>query len=107
MTNRRKYRKVKRMIKSFFRACRNVGIRCEKNWTCCGTCGHDDMEDAGEKNYIFYNWQEAARIKKGSQVVHLQHHFTPEVKERVLALISNRKRVEWNGDDTISIVLTC
>lgn len=90
-------------INSFFKACRKVGIRCEKDWTCCASCGHDDLEHVA--NYIFYHQQTGDDLKQGASNVYLQHRLTPKVKEKMLELAKSHG-VVWDGSDDKALILT-
>lgn len=60
-----------------------LGVRCEKDWECCMTCGHSAME--GVENYVFYHDQDADHIKEGSKEVVLCHNLTEEKFKEVEA----------------------
>ena len=64
-------------IDACFKELRIYGWAAEKDWTCCNTCGHAEMEDyfGKEKPYVFYHMQGADEVNSTGSV-HLNYGFT-------------------------------
>jgi hypothetical protein len=108
-------RRLKRELQNVFNDFEDIlGIHCEKNYTCCNTCGYYEIEqklieeghDKDNLNYVFYHIQETERIAKGAPIVHLNHRLTEKVKKQVLEYIAlPDSYLQWDGDDGKKMVV--
>lgn len=85
----------KELVDEFFEKLRKNGIRCEKDWTCCQTCGHAAMKKT--KNYVFFNAQAADRLYEGDTEVYLNFYLGKFKRKFVYSII--RMYGEWDGTD--------
>ena len=93
-----------RLIDEVFAVWEAKGIRCERNWECCMTCGHSAMGE--RENYVFYHDQDGDRIRSGDKEVHLCFDLTEEGKRVVLETVAERpNEVHWAGADHTRILL--
>lgn len=91
------------LLDEFFRRCREKGIFCVKEWTCCQSCGHRQMEDLGHQNYIFYHQQDGERLRAGELDCYLAFHFESENRRTDVMELVEEFGGEWNGSDTTRI----
>jgi hypothetical protein len=71
-------------------------------WTCCMTCGQDELPD-GTENYVFYHMQDADHLREFGNC-YLAYggdadHIVRRLKEAGLV-------VEWNGSRDTRIKVT-
>ena len=102
-------------IDACFKELRIYGWAAEKDWTCCNTCGHAEMEDyfGKEKPYVFYHMQGADELNsKGS--VHLSYGIGGATENQIIkkakklceTLEAYNLTPEWNGKLETKIKIT-
>lgn len=98
------YQAFQDKITSCFDELGNLGINCERDWTCCTTCGHTEMKelcDDGE-DYVFYHLQDAEDLRQGGNVVYLKHNISDSIRQDVIEIVK-RYGSDWDGNDKQSI----
>jgi hypothetical protein len=93
------------LIDEFFRRCREKGIFCAKDWSCCQSCGHTDMENLGHQNYIFYHQQDGDRLRDGDLECHFAFHFESENRRTDVKELVDEFGGVWDGGNTTRILL--
>ena len=101
-------------IDACFKELRIYGWAAEKDWTCCNTCGHAEMEDyfGKKKPSVFYHMQGADELNRTGSV-HLNYGFTGGSPNQIIkkarklceTLEAYNLEPKWNGmlDDNIKI----
>jgi hypothetical protein len=93
------------LIDEFIRRCREKGVFCAKEWTCCQSCGHAEMEALGHQNYLFYHQQDGAGLRNGELECYFAFHFESENRRTdVMELVEEFGGV-WSGYDNVRILL--
>jgi hypothetical protein len=85
-----------KQIDRFYNSLRRKDICCRKNYMCCGTCGHAELNGIGWLGYVFYHAQEAERLREGVNEVYFQHNIEEELVDTVMK-ISIKHNVEWKN----------
>ena len=99
----KQYKTIGGKVNSFMNQVRKLGVRAEKDWTCCQTCGHAEMEDT--ENYIFYHIQTSDSMKEYKRC-HFAHNFSDdEIKEKVRQ-IANSFGSDWDGSSNTTIEIS-
>ncbi|GGP92782.1 DUF6891 domain-containing protein [Streptomyces roseolilacinus] len=99
-----------------FTALREAGITARENFTCCSTCGHAEIGDAGEpgaRGFVYFHSQctDSAVAGHGLTLFYGGFDDSPETAtavghEVVAALEAVGLRAEWDGDPRWAIVIT-
>jgi hypothetical protein len=83
-------------------------ISFHRNHTCCPTCGHRELEEEEEDNYVFYTLQTEHRLSEGAREIYLQHSLVEEGRAAVLKMAAYcPTTLHWSGDSSDTIYLTC
>lgn len=89
-------------------AFKEIGVSFHRDYSCCNTCAHAELEMEVENNYVFYHEQESESIRQGHRSIHLGFSFTLEMRPKVLEMIAkNADILQWAGNDHTKIFLTC
>jgi hypothetical protein len=80
-----------------FAALRKIGIVCRKNFTCCGTCGHAEMnEKYPGKDYVFFHSQMADDLRRGFDELYLHYEISDANFTAVAEILSKFDSVWGN-----------
>jgi len=97
-------------VELFFDECEKNGIVCKRNFTCCCSCGHREMDGEEEFedsdyaiNYLFYHSQNFDYAKEGIPQMPISHYLDNANANFVLSIIG--KYGEWNGDPNHRIII--
>ena len=95
-----------------FKELRIVGWVAEKDWACCGTCGHKEMESyfGKEKPYVFYTQQGAEHLNESGRV-YLNHgayglQRIKKARQLFKTLEDYNLKPEWDGMLDTSMKIT-
>lgn len=102
-------RKFKSKLNEFFIALEGFNIEWYSNFTCCNTCGHEEIQTLlKEENkicsYVFYHNQEEESLSAGSDKCYLNHNILPKDVE-IIKEIAKSFGSSWDGDNTTKIVI--
>ena len=95
-----------------FKELRIVGWVAEKDWACCNTCGHKEIEEyfGKEKPYVFYHQQGAELLNKTGQVYLNHGAYGPQRIKKARQLFKTLEdynlKPEWDGMLDTSIKIT-
>lgn len=89
-------------INALYKDLRKLGVKCRKNFACCGTCGHWEISDGYDGSYVFYSQQANDDLHEGSDSVWLQHNIADHLKARVKDIVK-RYGSDWDGTDDTTI----
>ena len=88
-----------------------LGVVCKKDWTCCNTCGHheidDEFEEGEKQNYVFYHTQNTDDSRGGADSVHLAFNFDDaDVRRSVVEYCKTSPICWWAGEDHTKLFIT-
>lgn len=99
----KEFKTIGHKVNSFMNEVRKIGVRAEKKWTCCQSCGHTEMEDT--PNYIFYHMQTAYYMKETKKCFFAYYFSNEDIKEKVKQ-IANSYGSNWNGSNNETIIIS-
>jgi len=100
---------LKLRLNIFYNVCRTLGIKTKRNYTCCPSCGHAELQEETDGDYVFYHNQEHQSLMEGQMLVHLQHKIRDNsLLLQTLLLLNMMKEqggyVEMTTPDTAIII---
>lgn len=104
LTSKDDIRAFQTKINSCFNELRKIGVRCKKNWTCCASCGHSEIADEWDGDYVFYHLQETQNLRDGDNVVSLKHSISDKNRQKVIDILK-KYGSDWAGDNERSMDL--
>ena len=96
-------------INKAFNKLNRFGIVAKKNFTCCNTCGHYEINDFLQhkrQSYIFYHMQSNDNLKKSGSC-HLGHSIRKKDKQKVYDILKEYDlKPDWDFTDNKTIFIT-
>lgn len=94
-------------LRGAFRDLRQQGFAARMNFSCCGSCGHYAMTQAGHKRYVFYHNQEHENVFGfDGKKLHLQWEGSLTDARRMIDVFNRRGlTVDWNGSHNQCLIV--
>ena len=91
-----------------FEALRRAHVVAEQDFTCCGTCGHAEIEgDQDDLGYVFFNQQDTENlVEDGSTCLSYGIFWPAHISEEEYNALSNSQREELYDATTINLMKT-
>ena len=95
------YKNIQTKVNTFIEKVNKLGtVKAEKNFTCCQSCGHAEMEDT--PNYIFYHQQTGESMKETNSCF-FSHHFKDDCVREQVKIIAQSFGSSWDGSNNQTI----
>lgn len=91
-------------VSNCFKELRRCGVKCRKNFSCCGSCGHSEMSDGYDGSYVFYHAQSADNLRAGDDSVYLAHSIAGDKVVKVREIV-RRYGSDWDGHEDSTIMI--
>ena len=96
-------------INKAFKKLHTLGIVALKNFTCCQTCGHheiDDFLDSKKQSYIFYHSQSNDDLKENGSC-YVAHSIRKKDKQKVFNVLNEfNLKPKWDFANNQAILIT-